>query len=158
MLALYVGFLALAIALAECWRGTATRWQQGALLIVLLFPLVLILSAQPVPWLLCVAGIAAMYSTLLRWGNGYTGKVVCAAFTIAVLVAFVYFLPLWTGLPMSAAGLRAQMWLQWPGLANLDLTMRPRSFIASMFGPDAIAISLVTLAFILGANSHRVSQ
>ena len=116
MPALYLGFLALAILLAECWQGVAPFWQQVALL----FPLgpALILGLGPKVGFVSALGIAVTYLALLRHGNEYSGKFVLAAFALAALAAFVYFFPVWTGLPLSAAGFHARMWLHGRGLPN----------------------------------------
>lgn len=116
MPALYLGFLALAAVLAECWDGKRRGWEHA----------VLILSLAPAALLgfgttlgLVVAVATALGYSALRWSDpGLAGKFVCALFGAATLVAFIYFFPIWTGLPLTTAEFKARMWLHGPGLAN----------------------------------------
>ena len=107
--ALYLGILALAGVLDECWWGNAEAWEQAALLLVLLPSLVLGLGIGF--GLSAAAAIAVSFSFLLRKGRQHSGRFVCNLYVAAVVVGFIYFLPLWTGIPLTPAGFRARMWL-----------------------------------------------
>jgi dolichyl-phosphate-mannose-protein mannosyltransferase len=107
--ALYLGLLALAALLDECWWGNAEAWEQAALLLVLLPSLVLGLGVSLGSG--AAAAIAVSFVVLSRKGKRHSGRFVCSLYMAAVVLAFIYFLPLWTGLPLTPAGFRARMWL-----------------------------------------------
>jgi dolichyl-phosphate-mannose-protein mannosyltransferase len=107
--ALYLGILALADVLDECWWGNAESWEQVALLLALLPSLVLGLGVGL--GLTGAVAIAVSFSVLLRKGKRHSGRFVCIWYMAAVLVAFVYFFPLWTGEPITPAEFHARMWL-----------------------------------------------
>jgi len=70
------------------------------------------------PGLAAAAATAGGYVFCLRRSRRYAGRFVCACYAGATLIAFVYFLPLWTGRPISPAALQARLWFHGPGLAN----------------------------------------
>jgi 4-amino-4-deoxy-L-arabinose transferase-like glycosyltransferase len=109
--ALYLGYLALAAVLARCWLGAAGRWEQAIVMLALAPALVLGFGA--------IAGTVAFALLAGAWiwlgrRDGGAGQLVCASFLIAALVAYVYFMPLWIGLPISPAGYQARAWFH-PG-------------------------------------------
>jgi dolichyl-phosphate-mannose--protein O-mannosyl transferase len=116
MPALYLGFLALAAMLAECWEGATRKWEQGALLIAASPALILGLGA--IIGAGAIAAIAIAYAALLRTRERDTGKMVCALYLAGALILFVYFLPLWVGLPLTPQQLAGRMWFRGPGLPN----------------------------------------
>jgi len=115
MPAIFIAYLALGLLLADCWTGRAQMWEQLALLLTLAPPFILGLGTAggAVGFLL----LAIVYAALLDRPL-WAGRLVCAAFVIATLVAFAYFLPVWIGLPISRDGYYARMWFQGPGLRN----------------------------------------
>lgn len=116
MPALYLGLLALADLLAECWEGKRKGWEHAALLLSLA-PAALLGFGMTLGLVVAVAMVLSY--TALRWfDSGLAGRFVCALFVLAIFVAFAYFFPIWTGLPISPSGFRARMWLHGPGLAN----------------------------------------
>ena len=116
MPALYFGLLSLAGALDECWKGGARRWEH----ILLTAPVLLcLLLAFGLVW----GGVAAclisiVYIVLTRRAEGSDGKFVFLIFMAATIWLFVYFLPLWTAIPLSQSGYAARMWLHGAGLAS----------------------------------------
>lgn len=116
MPALYLGIIALADLLARCGRGDATPWEQGAAIAALVPALWLGLGAV---WACCVLaciGIAYAVARNRRERDG--GVVLCGVFVAAVIVCFLYFFPVWTGLPLSYAGFESRIWLKGPLPAN----------------------------------------
>jgi dolichyl-phosphate-mannose--protein O-mannosyl transferase len=116
MPAQYLGLLALAGALDECWRGGARRWEQ----LLLFVPVVTcLIMAIRVEWGAIIAcSIAVVYMFFARRPEGRDAKFVCLTFASATFLIGAYFFPLWTGLPLSEAGYTARMWLHGPGLAS----------------------------------------
>lgn len=116
MPALYLGMLALAADLAECWEDSLEYWTQIPILMSLTPP---IIFAFVTPVGVVIAVLAAATYLLLRVrSTGYAGKFVCILFVVAVAMAFGYFLPLWYGLPLSQSAYSARMWLHGKGVAN----------------------------------------
>ena len=116
MPALYFGLLALAGALDECWNGIARRWEHLALLAPIVPCLVLGLGFG---WGASGAcSIAAGYLLVLRRREEWDGKFVCLIFVSSAVLIFLYFLPLWTGAPLSETGYASRMWLSGQGLAS----------------------------------------
>ena len=116
MPALYLGYLALAVVLAECWWGTSRMWEE-ALLLGSLWPS-LVLAFGTGAGLVTGSAIGAGWLVLARSGQGRSGKFVCILLGFAMIALFVYFLPVWFGLPMSQAGMLGRTWLHGPGLAD----------------------------------------
>jgi len=116
MPALYFGFFALADLLDRCWNGRAKTVEQGALLAVLVPALLLsfgVFAAMVITIL-----IAAAYA-IATWRDArVAGKFASVIFLLAVGGSFVYFLPLWTGIPMSHSAFDARLWFRGPGLPN----------------------------------------
>jgi len=116
MPSLYMGFLALAATLAECWQGEARSWEHAALMAVL-WPAV-VFGFGAIFGTILAAALTGAYLVLLRRNGRDAGIFVAGLFVASVLIAFIYFIPVWTGLPLSAAGFRDRMWLHGAGLAN----------------------------------------
>jgi dolichyl-phosphate-mannose-protein mannosyltransferase len=116
MPALYLGFLALAAMLAECWEGATRKWEEGALLIAA--SPALILGLGTLIGAIAIAAVAIAYAALLRIREKNTGPMVCVLYLGGALVLFVYFLPLLIGLPLTPEQFNARMWLRGPGLPN----------------------------------------
>ena len=53
---------------------------------------------------------------LLR--TSYAGRYVAGVFVLVALVLFVYYFPIWVGMPISRDGYYARMWLQAGGLRS----------------------------------------
>lgn len=115
MPAVYLGYLALGATLTECWEGKLLVLEKVALLLTLMPPLLLGIGGAA--GAIAALALLAAYAALLGRGE-WEGRFVCIAFVAVILVSFVYFLPLWLGVPVSRAGYYARMWLQGPGLRN----------------------------------------
>jgi len=115
MPAVYLGYLALAATLTECWEGKLLVLEKVALLLTLMPPLLLGIggAAGAIAALALLAG----YAALLGRGQ-WEGRFVCVVFVGVIALCFIYFLPLWLGIPVSRSGYYARMWLQGPGLRN----------------------------------------
>lgn len=131
MPSIYIGYLALGAVLADFWQGNCEFWETFAMLFSLVpvlaigvghiavalqpsfiaegsrpavgLPLVLLLMVPAIP---------------LRRQPKLIGRYVCTAFLGCALAIFVYYLPVWLGLPISRAGYYARMWFEGPGLRN----------------------------------------
>jgi len=115
MSSLYLAFLALAVSLGDCWAGTASRWEQLALIGVTIPALWLGLG--PVRGLICVVIVLGAYLALL-YRDTEPGKLVTAWFLLTAAAASIFFFPVWMGLPLEIKSFDARMWLQGSGLAN----------------------------------------
>jgi predicted membrane-bound dolichyl-phosphate-mannose-protein mannosyltransferase len=115
MPAIYLGFLALAMVLVQCWEGEAKLVEQAAMMLTLL-P-VFMLGLGPAIGAAGFIAIAVVWIELLR-RTDYAGKWVCATFLSVSLVLFIYFFPVWTGMHIERAGYYARMWLQGSTFGN----------------------------------------
>ena len=119
MPSVYIGFLALAAVLDDCWRGRAQPFEHLALLITL--APVLLLGLGVLGGMVALGILFTGYVVIIAGQeNGVTwaGRWVCVTFVAVALAMFVYYLPVWTGFPINRAGYYARMWLQGPGLRN----------------------------------------
>jgi Gpi18-like mannosyltransferase len=114
MPAVYAGYIALAVVLAECWEGRAMLVEKAALLMTLA-PAVILGLGVGVGVVITLAILLIFLASL--GSEGYDGKFVCALFVGAVVVLFFYYMPVWLALPMQRTGYYARMWLQ-GGFAN----------------------------------------
>ena len=115
MTPLYLQYLMLATLLAECWNGRCHRWEHAVLMISLLPFCVLGLGTTL--GVLCSVSIAVTYA-IFTWRLSLEGKFVSGLLVASALVAFVYFLPVWLGMPMEPASYNARIWLNGPGVAK----------------------------------------
>jgi dolichyl-phosphate-mannose--protein O-mannosyl transferase/Gpi18-like mannosyltransferase len=115
MASVYLGFIALAGVLAECWYGRAEWWEHATLLFTVAPALLLGLGGAA--GAIAILIIAGVYAYLTQWPER-AGKFVCVVFLAAGAACFIYFFPVWTAIPISRAGYYARMWLQGPGLMN----------------------------------------
>lgn len=115
MPAVYLGYLALAAVLTDCWEGRAALFEKVAILLTLV-PALLLGFGVGVG---IVLSLAMLLTYLALLGNeGYDGKFVCGLFVGAVVVLFLYYVPIWLALPIQRSGYYARMWLQGPGLRS----------------------------------------
>ena len=116
MASVYFGYLALAILLGECFKERAEPWEHLALLLTM--TPVFFLGLPPTwAWLTFVAVIGA-YGFLLLSTPSYAGRYVASVFAVTALILFVYYFPIWVGMPISREGYYARMWLQSGGIRN----------------------------------------
>ncbi|HXD90711.1 MAG TPA: phospholipid carrier-dependent glycosyltransferase, partial [Candidatus Binataceae bacterium] len=115
MASVYFGYLALAILLGECFKERAEPWEHLALLLTM--TPVFFLGLPPTwAWITFIVVVGVYGFVLLR--TPYAGRYVASVFAITALVLFVYYFPIWVGLPISREGYYARMWLQSGGLRN----------------------------------------
>lgn len=115
MASVYFGYLALAILLAECFKERAEPWEHLALLLTM--TPVFFLGMPPTwGWITFIAVFVAYGFFLLQ--TRCAGRYVAGVFLIAALILFVYYFPIWVGMPISRSGYYARMWLQGPGLRS----------------------------------------
>ncbi len=115
MASVYFGYLALAILLAECFKDRAEPWEHLALLLTM--TPVFFLGLPPTwAWLTFIAVVGAYGFLLLR--TPYAGRYVAGVFVVTALILFVYYFPIWVGMPISREGYYARMWLQSGGVRN----------------------------------------
>ncbi len=105
MPSIYLAYLALAVLLAESWRGATGRWEQAALMLALAVSMVLMLGA--IAGALGFLLLAAMWLAITARA-GQAGKFVSASFLAAAVIAFVYYLPVQMGFPISPAAYQAR--------------------------------------------------
>jgi dolichyl-phosphate-mannose--protein O-mannosyl transferase len=115
MPAVYIGELALAGLLAECWQGHAGRWEAVALLVPLA-PVLLLGIGNSFGLILFLAVVASYLVLMLR--TQVAGKFVCIALVGMGFAVFVYFFPIWTAIPVSPDSLDARFWFHGPGLVD----------------------------------------
>ncbi len=115
MASVYFGYLALAILLSECFKDRAEPWEHLALLLTM--TPVFFLGLPPTwAWLAFIAVVAAYVFLLLS--TPYAGRYVASVYVTVALILFVYYFPIWVGIPISRDGYYARMWLQAGGLRN----------------------------------------
>ena len=115
MASVYFGYLALAILLAECFEDRAEPWEHLALLLTM--TPVFFLGLPPTwAWLVFIAVIVSYALLLVR--TPYAGRYVATVFAGVALILFVYYFPIWVGIPISREGYYARMWLQSGGVRN----------------------------------------
>ncbi len=115
MAAVYFGYLALAILLAECFKERAEPWEHLALLLTMT-PVFFLGMPLTWGWITFIVVIGAYGVCLLK--TPYAGRYVASVFVLAALILFVYYFPIWVGMPISRSGYYARMWLQSAGLRN----------------------------------------
>jgi dolichyl-phosphate-mannose--protein O-mannosyl transferase len=115
MAPLYLQYLMLAVLLAECWSGKSRAWEHVVLVLSLVPACVLGFGATI--GTLCLSSIVAVYA-ILPWRFRVAGKFVCVLLVAAALAAFVYFLPVWLGMPLEPASYNARIWLRGPGVGK----------------------------------------
>lgn len=115
MAPLYLQYLMLAAVLATFWNEAVRPWEH----LVIIFSLApdCMLGLGTTLGASCLLGIIAIYA-ILAWRFTIAGKFVCVVFVAAAMLAFIYFLPLWLGLPLDQAGYEARLWVHGPGLAK----------------------------------------
>ena len=115
MASVYFGYLALAILLSECFKDRAEPWEHLALLLTM--TPVFFLGLPPAwAWLAFLMVVAAYVFLLLS--TPYAGRYVASVYVTVALILFVYYFPIWVGIPISRDGYYARMWLQAGGLRN----------------------------------------
>jgi Gpi18-like mannosyltransferase len=111
----YLGYIALAAVLTECFNERAEPWEHLAMLLTMVPAF--ILGLGPLAGVLSSAAILAAYLALLM-RTDYAGRFVASVFVGAALILFVYYFPVWVGIPISHSGYYARMWLQDSGLRS----------------------------------------
>jgi Gpi18-like mannosyltransferase len=114
MAAVYLAYVALAWILQQCWVGEAEPWEHLALLLTM--APVFVLGVGPLWGATVFVALVAMYFYLLR--TPYAGQFVCVIFSATAVILFIYYFPIWTGMPIERDGYYARMWLQGPGLRD----------------------------------------
>ena len=115
MASVYIAYIALAWILQQCWVGEAEPWEHLALLLTIA-PVFVLGIGPALGALLFIAMLAGYFYLLLR--TPYAGQFTFAAFCIIAVVLFIYYFPIWTGMPIERDGYYARMWLQGPGLKD----------------------------------------
>ncbi len=115
MASVYFGYLALAILLADCFNERAEPWEHLALLLTMT-PVFFLGMPLKWAWLTFPTMVVAYFVLLLR--TRYAGRYVASVFVVIALVLFVYYFPIWVGMPISREGYYARMWLQVGGLRS----------------------------------------
>ena len=131
MPSVFIGYLALAAILADFWHGDCEFWETLAMLFAM-FPAFIvglghIAFALKPAWIpehlrpsmgLPFVVLLVMAWLPLRRNPKLSGRYVCVAFLACALAAFIYYLPVWLGLPIAREGYYARMWLEGPGIRN----------------------------------------
>jgi dolichyl-phosphate-mannose--protein O-mannosyl transferase len=111
----YLAYIALAVVVAECINERAEPWEHLAILLTM--APAFILGLGPIIGLISFGAVLAAYAfALMR--TEYAGRLVAGVFVCGGLVAFVYFFPVWVGMPISHAGYYMRMWIQQSGLRS----------------------------------------
>ncbi len=115
----YLGYLALGWLLAQCWNDYAEPWVHWALLFTIVPVFVL-----GVGWPWSLLGVVLLFfgyafaqfgAAAGRFNASAPGQYVCIVFAACAIVLFIYYFPLWTGMPIDRAGYYARMWLDTAG-------------------------------------------
>ncbi len=125
----YIGYLALAGILADMWNGDGEGWESFALLLTTLLVLVVGVGHIASEYRLIsinmqlMAGLPLATALLLSFllmisRQRRAERLVFVAFLGIAIVLFIYYLPIWLGIPITRTGYYARMWLQGPGLRN----------------------------------------
>jgi Gpi18-like mannosyltransferase len=115
MASIYFGYLALAILLGECFKERAEPWEHFALLLTMT-PVFFLGMPLKWAWLTFPLVVVAYFVFLLR--TRCAGRYVASVFVVVALVLFVYYFPIWVGMPISREGYYARMWLSAAGLRS----------------------------------------
>jgi len=115
MASVYFGYLALAILLAECFKERAEPWEHLALMLTMT-PVFFLGMSPGWAWLAFIV-VGGGYGVFLL-KTPYAGRYVGCVFVLAALILFVYYFPIWVGMPISRSGYYARMWLQAAGLRS----------------------------------------
>ena len=115
MPSLYLGIIALAVVLSDCWSGDPRVWEQIVLLVAMLTPLAVGFGMGGI---MIGAAVGVCYGLLHFFRRGWAARFVVVIVSSAVLSGFVYFLPLWMGTPLSRSAFTEHLWLQGSNLAN----------------------------------------
>jgi Gpi18-like mannosyltransferase len=115
MASVYFGYLALAILLAECFKERAEPWEHLALLLTMT-PVFFLGLPLTWAWITFLVVMGAYAFLLLR--TPYAGRYVAGVFALTAAILFVYYFPVWVGIPISREGYYARMWLSSGGIRN----------------------------------------
>lgn len=111
----YLGYIALAAVLTECFNERAEPWEHLAMLLTM--APAFILGLGPLIGAFSFAAILVAYAVALM-STEYAGRFVACVFVGAAFIVFVYYFPIWVGIPMDRSGYYARMWLQESGLRS----------------------------------------
>jgi dolichyl-phosphate-mannose-protein mannosyltransferase len=131
MPSVYIDYLALAGLLTDFWSGAGKKWETLTVLFTM-FPVLMVglghIAVATHPWWipLSLLGIVGMPPLLimvfvylvLSDRPRLVGGFVVVVFLATALVLFLYYFPVWVGLPITRSGYYARMWLEGPGLQN----------------------------------------
>ncbi len=113
MAPLYLQYLMLAALLADCWNGSSRPIEHIVLILSLapglLFGLGTTIGTG------CLVAMVGIYG-ILSWRLSIAGKFVCIVLIVAAAAAFLYFLPLWLGIPLDPVSYENRIWLNGSGL------------------------------------------
>jgi protein-O-mannosyltransferase-like protein len=115
MASVYFGYLALAILLADCFNERAEPWEHLALLLTMA-PVIFLGLPPTWAWPAFFVLVGAYFYFLLS--TPYVGRYVASIFVVTAAILFVYYFPVWVGMPISRTGYYARMWLQSGGIFN----------------------------------------
>ena len=115
MASVYFGYLALAILLADCFNERAEPWEHLALLLTMT-PVIFLGLPPSWAWPAFFVVVGAYFYCLLS--TPYAGRYVASVFAVVAVILFVYYFPIWVGMPISREGYYARMWLQSGGIRN----------------------------------------
>ncbi len=112
---IYLGYIALAVVLTDCFELRAEQWEHLALLLTM--TPAFILGLGPTWGIVSYALVLAAYAGMLL-KTPYAGRYVAGVFVLGAIVLFVYYFPVWTGMPIERAGYYDRMWLQSSGIRS----------------------------------------
>ena len=131
MPSVYIGYLALGAVMADFWDGNCELWETLAMVLTILPALAVGLGHIAVQLkpsfipenLRPATGLPFVLLLTFTWlplcgRPKHSGRLVCVAFFACAFALFIYYLPVWLGLPIERAGYYARMWFEGPGLRN----------------------------------------
>jgi dolichyl-phosphate-mannose--protein O-mannosyl transferase len=111
----YLGYVALAIILAECFENSAESWEHLALLLTMTPAFILGLGAL---WGSIAFGAVLVIYEGFTLKSQHAGRFVATVFMVGAIILFVYYFPVWVGSPINRDGYYDRMWLQGTDIRN----------------------------------------
>jgi dolichyl-phosphate-mannose--protein O-mannosyl transferase len=112
---IYLGYIALAMVLTDCFENRAESWEHLALLLTMTPAFVLGLGTL---WGSIAFGAVLVVYEGFTLKSSHSGRFVATAFMVGAIVLFVYYFPVWIGSPINRDGYYDRMWLQGTDIRN----------------------------------------
>jgi Gpi18-like mannosyltransferase/predicted membrane-bound dolichyl-phosphate-mannose-protein mannosyltransferase len=129
MPSVYLGYLALGAILAELWKGQTQPLEDLMMLAPIVYVAILGIGHVTTQYdsanfgtgqwiilgIVVVAVLIGGYLVTTIRRPRWTGRFVFVAFATVSIAIFLYYLPIWLGIPITREGYYARMWFEGPG-------------------------------------------